>query len=100
MPDEPSPHIVIRPIGVVHPTAFTLTWSNIEYLLAIVSGRLCALSNMDKSGKLSQTERREASDLYHKLIQITRSMSHYKVADVGLQLPVTAGEEAGAEENA
>ena len=36
MPDESSPHIVIIPLPLIRPTTFSLTRSNIEYLLATI----------------------------------------------------------------
>jgi hypothetical protein len=86
MPDESSPKLTIIPLGMLRPTAFSLTRSNIEYLLAIISGRLCSLSEPEKFGALG--ERREASDLYDKLLQITRSMEKHEIAEVELRLPM------------
>ena len=42
---------------------------------------------MDRFGTF-QNERREASDLYDKLMHIARSMDEYKIAEVELRLPV------------
>ena len=98
MPDEPSPEIQIVPLGVLCPTVFSLARSNVEYLLAIMSGRLCALSDMDTFGAL-QNERREASDLYHTLMQISRSMEHYRVGAVELRLPVPESKPVDGEES-
>ena len=42
---------------------------------------------MDKSGTFANDERRVASDVYHKLVQITRSMDEYQAAEIELRLP-------------
>jgi hypothetical protein len=86
MPDEISPRLTIVPREVIGPTVFSLTRSNIEYLLAITSGRLCSLSDVDPFGTF-QNERRQASDLYHKLLEITRSMDDHKSAHIELHIP-------------
>ena len=75
------------PLPAIRPTVFSLTRSNIEYLLAITSGRLCSLSEVDPFGTF-QNERCEVSDLYHNLLEITRSMDEYKIAEIELRLPV------------
>ncbi|HYO80685.1 MAG TPA: hypothetical protein VES20_04730 [Bryobacteraceae bacterium] len=86
MPDDPLPHIVITPLPVIHPTSFRLTRSNVEYLMAITSGRLCSLGDRPAGAYVNQ-ERRAAIDLYNAFVQITRSMEEYKVAEVEVRLP-------------
>ena len=85
MLDESAPRLIMVPLGEIRPTVFSLTRSNIEYLLAITSGRLCSLSELKDFGALA--ERRAASDIYHKLLEITRSMDEYKIAEAELHLP-------------
>ena len=74
------------PLPAIPPTIFSLSRSNIEYLRAITSGRLCSLSAVDSFGTFA--ERREASELYDKLMHIARSMDEYKIAEIELRLPV------------
>ena len=74
------------PLPVITPIVFSLSRSNLEYLRAVISGRLCSLSAVDSFGTFA--ERREASKLYDKLMQIAHSMDEYKVAEIELRLPV------------
>ncbi len=85
MPDEISPQIEIVPGEVLRPIVFYLTRENVEYLLAITSGRLRSLREMEAE-PIQTRELQDASGLYHTLVEITGSMDDHKSAHIELRI--------------